>query len=206
MDEEDLAGDKDTLPQLEIPQDDDQFGGVDEGLGAEPVRPQSENQHSPADDGIAPPFDGEPNPADQLNDEDQISPIRDNFDETTAPLLHPLESGPISLGTQHAVHLLRDRFGSGLTDSQSNSQSPSQLKKAQTLFQDMLPEATTTKADATKMFFEVLVLATKDAVKVEQSPKELGGLLRIRGKRGLWGAWAEREAGGEIAAQDGLAV
>ena len=204
LDEEDPAGDKDTFPQLEIPEDDDQFGAVDEGLGPEPVHQQSENPHSPADDGLAPPFDEEPNPADQLNDEDQMSPIRDNFDETTAPLLHPLESGPISLGTQHAVHLLRDRFGSGPTDSQSNSQSPSQLKKAHTLFQDMLPEATTTKADATKMFFEVLVLATKDAVKVEQSPKELGGPLRIRGKRGLWGAWAEREAGGEIAAQDGI--
>ena len=204
LDEEDLVGDKDTVPQLEIPEDDDHFGGVDEGIGAEPVRHQSGNPDSPPDDGLAPPFDEEPNPADQLNDEDQISPIRDNFDETTAPLLHPLESGPISLGTQHAVHLLRDRFGSAPKDSQLNSQSPSQLKKAQTLFQDMLPEATTTKADATKMFFEVLVLATKDAVKVEQSPKELGGPLRIRGKRGLWGAWAEREAGGEIAAQDGI--
>lgn len=206
LEDEDLAGDKDALPQLEIPEDDDNFGGIDEGLGPEPVHQQSENPHSPADDGLAPPFDDEPNPADQLNDENQMSPIRDNFDETTAPLLHPLESGPISLGTQHAVHLLRDRFGSGPADSQSNSQSPSQLKKAQTLFQDMLPEATTTKADATKMFFEVLVLATNDAVKVEQSPKELGGPLRIRGKRGLWGAWAEREAGGEIAAQDGITV
>lgn len=206
MDEEDVYGDKDTLPQLEIPEDDDHFAGADEGLGAEPVRQETENPDFPADDGLAPQFDEELNPADQLNDEEQLSPIRDNFDETTAPLLHPLESGPISLGTQHAVHLLRDRFGSGSMDSQSQPQSPSQLRKAQTLFQDMLPEATTTKADATKMFFEVLVLATKDAVKVEQSPKELGGPLRIRGKRGLWGAWAEREAGGEIAAQDDVAA
>ena len=51
------------------------------------------------------------------------------------------------------------------------------------------------------MFFEVLVLATKDAIKVEQPVDELGGPLRIRGKRGLWGAWAETSAGGELASQ-----
>ena len=49
------------------------------------------------------------------------------------------------------------------------------------------------------MFFEVLVLATKDAVKVDQKEGDLGGPIRIRAKRGLWGAWAEKEAGGEIA-------
>ena len=199
VDEEAVDGDDGTLPQLEIPQD-DQFAEVDEGLGPEPVRQESEH-HS--DDGLAPSYD-EANPAEQLNDEDELSPVRENFDDTTAPLIHPLDSGPISLGTQHAVHLLRNRFGSGLSDSPSKSQSPSQSRKAQILFQEMLPEATTTKVDATKMFFEVLVLATKDAVKVEQSPKELGGPLRIRGKRGLWGQWAEREAGGEIETQDGI--
>jgi cohesin complex subunit SCC1 len=46
------------------------------------------------------------------------------------------------------------------------------------------------------------VLATKDAIKVEQPEGTLGGPIRVRGKRGLWGAWAEREAGGEIANQD----
>ena len=202
VDEEDAQADKDATPQLQIPEDVDYFAPADEGLGADQTRQISE----PADDGLPPPIDDELNPNDQLGD-DEISPIRDNFDETTAPLLHPLESGPISLGTQHAVHLLRDRFSSSTNiESQTQSQSPSQLKKAQTLFQDMLPERTTSKADATKMFFEVLVLATKDAVKVEQSAKELGGPLRIRGKRGLWGAWAEREAGGEIETQNGVAA
>ena len=43
------------------------------------------------------------------------------------------------------------------------------------------------------------VLATKDAIKVEQPEGTLGGPIRVRGKRGLWGDWAEREAGGEIA-------
>ena len=119
-----------------------------------------------------------------------------NFDETTAPLVHPADSGPVSLGTKHAVHLLRDRFGAEAANS------PDKRKKASVLFQDLLPEATTTRADATKMFFEVLVLATKDAVKVEQQEALLGGPIRVRGKRGLWGDWAEREAGGEIAEEE----
>lgn len=114
------------------------------------------------------------------------------FDETTAPLVHPADSGPVSLGTKHAVHLLRDRFGPEAANS------PDKRKKASVLFQDLLPEETTSRADATKMFFEVLVLATKDAVKVEQQEALLGGPIRVRGKRGLWGDWAEREAGGEI--------
>jgi cohesin complex subunit SCC1 len=118
---------------------------------------------------------------------------RPNFDETTAPLVHPADNGPVSLGTKHAVHLLRDRFGADAANS------PEKRKKASVLFQDLLPGATTSRADATKMFFEVLVLATKDAVKVEQKEGDLGGPIRVRGKRGLWGAWAEREAGGEIA-------
>ncbi|KAB8303256.1 hypothetical protein EYC80_004699 [Monilinia laxa] len=124
--------------------------------------------------------------------DDRSSTSGNQFDETVAPLVHPADSGPVSLGTTHAVHLLRERFG----DEAANS--PDKRKKASVLFQDLLPERTTSKADATKMFFEVLVLATKDAVKVEQQEHVLGGPIRVRGKRGLWGAWAEREAGGEI--------
>ena len=134
-----------------------------------------------------------------IDDDDDDDDGMPNFDDTTAPLLHPIEQGPISLGTQHAVHLLRDRFGVQPSPSKG---SPSQPKKASVLFQEMLPERSTSKADATKMFFEVLVLATKDAVKVEQSHDDLGAPLRIRGKRGLWGAWAEKEAGGEIEGQE----
>jgi len=51
------------------------------------------------------------------------------------------------------------------------------------------------------MFFEMLVLATKDAIKVEQPVNELGGPLRIRAKRGLWGQWAETGASGELPSQ-----
>lgn len=117
------------------------------------------------------------------------------FDETTMPLVHPAESGPVSIGTKHAVHILRDLFGA---DAATNAE---KRKKTTVVFQDLLPEGRTTKADATKMFFECLVLATKDAIKVEQPEGSLGGPIRVRGKRGLWGDWAEREAGGEIANQ-----
>ncbi|MCJ1243605.1 sister chromatid cohesion protein 1 [Trapelia coarctata] len=200
VEEEDEDVNKD-MPQIEIPEDED-FAVQDEGisLGADQSRhEQSTMIDIPADNaGVIPPGEDNANGAEEehhASDEEAMSPVRDNFDDTTAPLVHPVDQGPISLGTQHAVHLLRDRFGD------SAESSPSQQKKANVLFQDLLPEATTSKADATKMFFEMLVLATKDAVKVEQPAGELGGPIRIRAKRGLWGAWAEKEAGGEIAEQ-----
>lgn len=130
------------------------------------------------------------------DEEEAMSPLPENFDETTIPLLHPAESGPISQGTRHAVHLLRDQFGTGAAENADAR------NKASVFFNDLLPEESTTKSNATKMFFEILVLATKDAVKVEQATHTLGGPIKIRGKRGLWGAWAEEQAGGEIASQE----
>ena len=187
---------QDEMPQLEIPED-DVLGPADEALGMEhdfPVREPTTMSEAAADGGILPGLDDSgAEIVGREDDEDDYHIAGENFDETTAPLLHPMEQGAISQGTRHAVHLLRDRFGS------ADDNSPSQQKKANILFQDMLPETRTTKVDATKMFFEVLVLATKDAVKVDQSDKEIGSSLRIRAKRGLWGAWAEQEAGGEIA-------
>ena len=95
----------------------------------------------------------------------------DAFDETTMPILHPAEAGPISVGTRHAVHLLRDRFaGMGIGETSM----PSKRSNTSVLFQELLPEERTTRPDATKMFFEVLVLATKDAIKVEQPQSDLG--------------------------------
>ncbi|KAL9085400.1 MAG: hypothetical protein Q9159_004744 [Coniocarpon cinnabarinum] len=119
----------------------------------------------------------------------------DNFDETTMPLLHPSDAGPVSLGTKHAVHLLREKLGGPSAQS-----SPSKRVQSSVLFTDLCPEKVTTRADATKMFFETLVLATKDAVKVEQPSQEgneMGGLLRVRAKRGLWGDWAEMGTEGD---------
>ncbi|KAH7091286.1 Rec8 like protein-domain-containing protein [Paraphoma chrysanthemicola] len=182
-DEEAAAGAEKT-PQLEFELDDPTLGDMG-GIGGD-------NTGLPgSDDVVQLPDD----PIQQLEDDDFNSPIPDNFDDTTAPLIHPAESGPVSLGTKHAVHLLRERFGPEAEESESVRQ------KNSLVFQDMLPETRTSRADATKMFFEVLVLATKDAIKVEQPGNELGGPLRIRAKRGLWGQWAETAASGELAAQ-----
>ncbi|KAL9042991.1 MAG: hypothetical protein Q9180_000191 [Flavoplaca navasiana] len=185
--------------QLEIPEDDD-FAIADEaiGMGRESeVRQPHDMLDLPADERFSAPAVNERNGvAGREDSEDGImSPNEGDFDDTTAPMLYPNEQGVVSLGTQHAVHLLRERFGLGEDGSQARSQ------KANILFHEMLPETTTTKADATKMFFEVLVLATKEAVKVEQSEQQLGGHMRIRAKRALWGAWAENQAGGEVAEQ-----
>ena len=169
------------LPQIQIPDEED-LPVHDEAVADLSKEDHSTIHHLPAADEAA---------ALDLQEDEPFSPVQDNFDETAAPLLPPEEQGPISVGTQHAVHVLRDYFG-------GSAEAASTKKGA--LFQDLYPERRTTKAEATKMFFETLVLATKDAIKVDQSSTELGGPIRIRPKRSLWGEWAEREAGGEIAA------
>ncbi|KAM4059029.1 rad21/rec8-like protein [Hirsutella rhossiliensis] len=167
-------------PRLELGDDTD-FGFDGEGLGNQSAAPDGTVLEIPADD-------------EDHRDREESSPMP-AFDETTAPLVHPADSGLVSVGTKHAVHILRDLFGA---EAATNDE---KRKKTSVVFQNLLPEKRTTKAEATKMFFECLVLATKDAIKVEQGP-ELGAPIRVRGKRGLWGDWAEREAGGEISNQD----
>ncbi|KAI4739964.1 hypothetical protein E4T50_09587 [Aureobasidium sp. EXF-12298] len=185
------------LPQIEIPEEEEDAHAF--GAATSPAPEDLQDPTLGADD-FAPAFGGEDIPS-------IIEPVQEEemeayspapaFDETTMPVLHPADSGPVSLGTKHAVHLLRERF------SDEDGEMPSDTVRAQrsVLFTDFCPEERTSKQDATKMFFEVLVLGTKDAVKVEQSSDELGAPLRIRGKRGLWGDWAEMGAGGEIASQ-----
>ncbi|KAF2268618.1 hypothetical protein CC78DRAFT_379161 [Lojkania enalia] len=186
--EEEAASGAEKTPQLEFEEEQPELEHIVENIGGDTTGFGQDDEiiQLPEAEGIVPL---------ELEEEEGFSPVPDNFDDTTAPLLHPAESGPISLGTKHAVHLLRERFGAEAEHSES------QRQRTSVLFQDMLPEATTTKADATKMFFEVLVLATKDAIKVEQPVDQLGGPLRIRGKRGLWGEWAEASAGGELETQ-----
>ncbi|KAI1438004.1 Rec8 like protein-domain-containing protein [Xylaria sp. CBS 124048] len=173
-------------PRLEIGEDEDMLGVSGEGFGDRSVAPDGTILEIAADDGI------------MVHDDDIHQPQEDSvhqaFDETVAPLVHPADSGPVSLGTKHAVHVLRDLFG---VEAATNEEK----RKKSVVFQELLPEGRATKADATKMFFECLVLATKDAIKVDQKESNLGGAIRVRGKRGLWGAWAEKEAGGEMAAQ-----
>ncbi|KAI0008817.1 Rec8 like protein-domain-containing protein [Xylariaceae sp. FL0662B] len=175
-------------PRLEIAEEEG-FVAPPGAVGEPSIGPEGTILEIPAEEGAPRPEEEE----EHLAREGSPMPA---FDETTAPLVHPAEGGPVSLGTKHAVHVLRDLFGPEAAESEE------QRKRAVVVFQDVLPEGRTSKADATKMFFECLVLATKDAIKLEQPEGTLGGPIRVRGKRGLWGAWAEREAGGEIASQE----
>ena len=134
--------------------------------------------------------------------EDEAYDAGVNFDITEAPLLHPSQSGPVAIGTKKMVHMLREHFAPEHPTDSNEPPTPSKRVKSSALFTDLCPEKQTTKQDATKMFFELLVLGTKDAIKVEQESKGLGMPIRVRGKRGLWGDWAEMQSGGEIATQD----
>ncbi|KAJ0387177.1 hypothetical protein COL922a_002789 [Colletotrichum nupharicola] len=177
-------------PRLNVDEE-DAFAIEDAGLGNQSIAADGTILEIPAeDDGMG--FGGDDDTARPVSREASPMP---NFDDTVAPNVHPEDSGPVSLGTKHAVHVLRDIFG---PDAEHDAD---KRKKSAVVFQDLLPEKRTTKADATKMFFECLVLATKDAIKVEQG-ENLGAPIKVRAKRGLWGAWAEREAGGEIAEEE----
>lgn len=187
-DEATVEDERTPPPQLEFEQDEPTLGGTDIGIGGD------NNTTLPGSEDIVQ-LPDEPGFQQLEEEEDVFSPIPDNFDDTTAPLIHPAEAGPISLGTKHAVHLLREQFGPEAEESESERQ------KNSIVFQDVFPETRTSRNDATKMFFEMLVLATKDAIKVEQPVNELGGPLRIRAKRGLWGQWAETGASGELPSQ-----
>lgn len=92
---------------------------------------------------------------------------------------------PVSRETRHAVHVLREQF------SESG-------RKTTVRFHELLPPQTTTKADATKMFFEILVLATKDAVRVKQHDRAFGR-IEVQQKKALWGAWAEEKDEQQVA-------
>ncbi|KAI9926654.1 hypothetical protein ASPWEDRAFT_73057 [Aspergillus wentii DTO 134E9] len=165
-----------TAPELELGEE-EAIAPVDEGVGLDSTLHQRSDIEFPGD---------EEERELRLSDDEGMNQPLDDFEDT----IQPADSGPVSVGTKHAVHILRDSLGESAAD-----------QKTSVKFQDLLPEKKTTKADATKMFFEVLVLATKDAVKVDQGTDAIGGPLKIRGKRALWGSWAEENTGGEPASQ-----
>ena len=190
-------GERQETPRLELPQDDDE-GFQAGGFGADTTL---------RSDGPLLMSDGL-QPGDGLNEDENgyAGSPGAPFDITEAPLLHPSQSGPVSLGTKNAVHMLREHFAPNHPKGSNEPPTPSKRVTTEALFTDLCPEETTSRHDATRMFFEMLVLGTKDAIKVEQDSKEVGLPIRVRGKRGLWGDWAEMEAGGEIAAQADEAI
>ncbi|PYI01081.1 hypothetical protein BO78DRAFT_433951 [Aspergillus sclerotiicarbonarius CBS 121057] len=164
-----------TAPALELGEE-ETIMPIDEGVGLDSTLLQRSDIEFPGD---------EEDHALRLSDDEGMNQPLEDADDTTVQ-----DSGPVSIGTKHAVHILRERLGESAAE-----------QKKSVKFQDLLPEKKASKADATKMFFEVLVLATKDAVQVEQRPETVGGSLKIRGKRALWGSWAEEGASGEAEQQ-----
>ncbi|PWY69194.1 hypothetical protein BO94DRAFT_540075 [Aspergillus sclerotioniger CBS 115572] len=164
-----------TAPALELGEE-ETIMPIDEGVGLDSTLLQRSDIEFPGD---------EEDHALRLSDDEGMNQPLEDVDDTTVQ-----DSGPVSLGTKHAVHILRERLGESAAE-----------QKKSVKFQDLLPEKKASKADATKMFFEVLVLATKDAVQVEQRPETVGGPLKIRGKRALWGSWAEEGANEEAEQQ-----
>ena len=164
-----------------------------------PSHPADDEPALPADEDLVLPDDDQP-----FFQDDTLAlpatPCGPDFDETTVPPVAPADSGPVSLATAHTVHMLRQRFA---PEDPSVPPSPASRKAQSVLFADLCPARKTSRADATKLFFETLVLATKDAVRVQQDPAAgLGAELRIRAKRGLWGAWAEAGVGMEQEEQE----
>jgi len=158
------------VPALDLG-DEEAFVPLDEGIALDTTLNQRSEIEFPGHDEQL-----------HMSDAEMDQPL-DELDDT----IHPVDTEPVSMGTKHAVHILREKLGDS-TDQQKKS----------VLFQDLLPEQRSSKADATKMFFEVLVLATKDAIKVDQGAKSIGGPLKIRGKQALWGSWAEENAAGAM--------
>lgn len=159
------------VPALELG-DEEAVAPVDEGIGLDTTFNQRSEIDFPGDDGhqdLA------------MSDDGGMNQPLEDLDDT----IRPVDTEPVSMGTKHAVHILRERLGDSAAD-----------QKKSVVFQDMLPEQRSTKADATKMFFEVLVLATKDAVQVDQGSKSIGSPLKISGKQNLWGSWAEENVAG----------
>jgi cohesin complex subunit SCC1 len=185
------ASERQETPRLELPEEDEGFqAGAGAGDFGMDTTIRSDAAAPLFSDGLQAPADEQP--VNQEDDEeDFVGSPGQPFDITEAPLLHPSQSGPVSLGTKTTVHLLRQHFAPDYPVTATEPPTPSQRTKSEAFFTDMCPESTTSRQDATKLFFEMLVLGTKDAIKVDQASEELGGPIRVRGKRGLWGDWAE---------------
>jgi cohesin complex subunit SCC1 len=185
-------------PRLEIPQDLDDGFQVDQGAGdfggnTTLGGPNDDAAGALMSDGLQPPAADDNQDHDDDLDLGYDAPA---FDTTEAPLLHPSQTGPVSQGTKYAARALRLHFAPDHPIDATEPPTPSTRRRTEAKFTDLCPEKTTSRQNATKVFFELLVLGTKDAIKVEQDNKDLGLPIRIRGKRGLWGPWADMGASG----------
>ncbi|KAI5797950.1 Rec8 like protein-domain-containing protein [Peziza echinospora] len=188
--EEDEHGDDGEM--IDFPQGTD-FGHLDNGIGNTTLGNDSIISRKSLSPAAA--------AAPQAEDQDFFAPEDDLLNAADIPPPPP-GTGPISEQTIHAVHLLRSEFTSANTGSTPRGKA-SQTRK----FQDLLPPPSTNRVDATKMFFEVLVLATKDAVKVRQetvggTQSTFGGDIVIMPKKGLWGKWAEERDEQQVAEEE----
>lgn len=168
----DMDVDEANAPALDLGEE-EAIVPLDEGVGLDTTL----HQHTEIE------FPGDEEEQLRLSDDEGIQQPLDDFEDTIEPV-----DSLVSIGTKRAVHVLRDCLGDA-----------EQTKAVK--FQDLLPEKKASKADATKMFFEILVLATKDAVQVEQRSQTVGGPIKIRGKQSLWGSWAEEDANVEAGSQ-----
>ena len=151
-------------------------------------RPHQSLWDTAPDDDVQSPADDSPALGDTMygqNDE-EISRVLDNFDDTMMSTVDPADDLAVPLDMESVVQLLREKLG----DHSSDETSTSQMQES-VLLQELVPERKTRKEDATKFFFEVLVLATKDVIRVDQGNGEIGLPLRIKGKQVPCDSWAE---------------
>lgn len=192
VEEEEEEGDEERSPKqpkLILDDDEDAPAGPEELEEADESR-RGEMLEFPEDEPVLPAadesdlrlpqqYEGSPSPQPQIEAQGDTSAVGSPSHAAT-----PAPPVAISRETRQAVHVLREQFSE-----------PAPKKSVR--FQELLPPRATTKGDATKMFFEVLVLATKDAVKVKQD-KGFGD-IEIAAKKALWGEWAEERDEQQVA-------
>ena len=146
-DEED---DRQEAPGIVVPDEDDDFpadaGAADFGND---TALRSDGPAPPMSDGLQPPmYDNE------IQDDfaAPASPGGPAFDTTEAPLLHPSQTGPVSLGTKNAVHLLRSHFAPAHPADATEPPTPSKRTKTDALFTDLCPERMTSRQTRRRCF------------------------------------------------------
>ena len=98
--------------------------------------------------------------------------------ETATSLTHYI-ADDIATGTKDAMRLFREKLGN------VHSRPTNKQYSSMAFLHEILPERYTNRTEATKVFFEVLVLATKDILRVEQMTDKLGKSICIHEKDGL---------------------